>query len=93
MISEFLAYRQDQQLGDVLDDLQRHSEAYADYDVQYLYVTDAQSRLVGVLRMRDLLFVARDTPLAQIMIADPLRLPVSAGFLKYPGDITADLER
>jgi magnesium transporter len=79
MISEFLAYRQDQQLGDVLDDLQRHSEAYADYDVQYLYVTDAQSRLVGVLRMRDLLFVARDTPLAQIMIADPLRLPVSAG--------------
>lgn len=35
MISEFLAYKTDSTIQDVLDDLQAHRSTYADYNVQY----------------------------------------------------------
>ena len=76
MISEFLEYRSDQTVQDVLNDLQANREKYADYDVQYLYVTDGQKRLEGVLRMRDLLFPERSTQLGQVMISNPYKLHV-----------------
>ncbi len=76
MISEFLDYRSDQTVQDVLDDLQANREKYADYDVQYLYVTDEQKRLQGVLRMRDLLFPERNTKLGKVMIAKPFKVHV-----------------
>jgi magnesium transporter len=76
MISEFLDYRSNQTIQDVLDDLQTNREKYADYDVQYLYVTDEQKRLQGVLRMRDLLFPERETKLGKVMIAKPFKVHV-----------------
>lgn len=76
MISEFLDYRSTQTIQDVLDDLQSNREKYADYDVQYLYVTDEQKRLQGVLRMRDLLFPERNTKLGKVMIAKPFKVNV-----------------
>lgn len=76
MISEFLDYRSNQTIQDVLDDLQDNREKYADYDVQYLYVTDEQKRLQGVLRMRDLLFPDRETKLGKVMIANPFKVHV-----------------
>jgi magnesium transporter len=78
MISEFLDYRSNQTIQDVLDDLQANREKYADYDVQYLYVTDEQKRLQGVLRMRDLLFPERETKLDKVMIAKPFNVHVEA---------------
>jgi len=72
MISEFLAYRGDQTIQDVLDDLQVNRTRYADYHVQYFYVVDSDSTLVGVLRLHDLLFPSRDSKLNQIMISSPL---------------------
>ncbi len=76
MISEFLDYRSNQTIQDVLDDLQVNREKYADYDVQYLYVTDERKRLQGVLRMRDLLFPERGTKLGKVMIAKPFMVHV-----------------
>ncbi|MDJ0623808.1 MAG: magnesium transporter [Desulfocapsaceae bacterium] len=76
MISEFLEYRSGQTVQDVLNDLQANREKYADYDVQYLYVTDDKKRLQGVLRMRDLLFPDRSTKLDQVMITKPFMVNV-----------------
>ncbi len=72
MISEFLAYLDDHTVQDVLDDLQANQTKYRNYNVQYFYVTDKNEKLAGVLRMHDLLFPARDTRLAEIMIRSPL---------------------
>jgi len=72
MISEFLYYRADNTIQDVLDDLQENRDEYVDYNVQYFYVVDKKGRLIGVLRMHDLLFPARTTLLSDLMIAHPL---------------------
>ncbi|MBU1743591.1 MAG: magnesium transporter [Proteobacteria bacterium] len=72
MISEFLVYKLDNTIQDVLDDLQANRSEYVDYHVQYFYVVDREEKLAGVLRMHDLLFPARETPLTQVMISSPL---------------------
>jgi magnesium transporter len=38
MITELLCFRDDQTVGDVLEDLRQNAEKYSDYDVQYAYV-------------------------------------------------------
>jgi len=82
MVSEFLAYRNDHTIQDVLDDFQANRGEYAHYHVQYFYVVDPEDKLVGVLRMHDLLFPERDTPLTQVMIASPLSVPDHAPLVK-----------
>ncbi len=72
MISEFLVYRTDQTIKDVLNDLQLNRSEYVDYHVQYFYVVDQNEKLVGVLRMHDMLFPTRGTQLDQIMLSSPL---------------------
>lgn len=72
MISEFLAFKAENTIQDVLDDLQANQEKYADYNVQYFYVVDSANRLAGVLRMHNLLFPSRKTRLGDIMIPSPL---------------------
>lgn len=75
MVTEFLAFARDKRVTDVLDDLHANVEAYADYEVQYFYVVDDAGRLVGVLRLRDLLLSPPGTVLSKIMIGDPLMVP------------------
>lgn len=74
MISEFLVYSMDHTIQDVLNDLQTNRSEYANYNVQYFYVIDLDEKLAGVLRMNDLLFPARETRLADVMISSPLRI-------------------
>lgn len=78
MISEFLVYRNDHTIQDVLDDLQANQNKYVDYNVQYFYVVDRNKRLTGVLRMHDLLFPDRKTQLSKIMLRSPLSVPDNA---------------
>ncbi len=73
MIEEYLAYSQDARVEDVLNDLREKAEQYAHYDVQYAYVL-ADNRLVGVLRLRDLLLSPRSLPIVLIMIAEPIHV-------------------
>lgn len=82
MISEFLAYRTDHTIQDLLDDFQANRHQYAHYHVQYFFVVDEQYKLVGVLRMHDLLFHERDTLLTRVMIASPLSVPDDAPLVK-----------
>ncbi|WP_432822710.1 magnesium transporter [Trichloromonas sp.] len=78
MISEYLSYPAEKTIGGVLQDLQDNRETYADYHVQYFYVTDPDERLLGVLRMHDLLFLPRSATLDKVMIRNPHKIPVSA---------------
>jgi magnesium transporter len=78
MISEFLDYRSSQTVHDVLEDLQTNREKYAEYDVQYIYITDSAGQLEGVLRMRDLLFPQRSTALGKLMIRNPYKIIATA---------------
>jgi magnesium transporter len=74
MITEYVAYKETDRVEDVLRDLQVNRGKYGDYHVQYLYVEDKRGKLVGVLRMHDLLFADAETILSTFMIRDPLRL-------------------
>ena len=78
MISEFLAFRAEDTIRDVLKDLQENQEKYNSYNVQYFYVVDSEGRLTGVMRMHNLLFYSRETRLGDIMIPSPLSLPDTA---------------
>jgi len=74
MITEYLAYPESGTVADVVTDLRTHGERYADYNVQYAYVTTGDDVLVGVLRVRDLLLARETRPLREIMLRDPLRV-------------------
>ena len=76
MVTEYLSYRDHLEVVDVLDDLRENAEQYSDFNVQYAYVTSMQGALIGVLRLRDLFLSPRTRPLTDLMIADPLKVPV-----------------
>ena len=76
MITEFLSYPGHLLVKDVLDDLRAYGESYSDYDIQYAYVVSEEGRLVGVLRLRDLLMSQRNKTLTEIMVKDPLKVQV-----------------
>jgi magnesium transporter len=78
MIGEYLVYPQDARVEDVLRDLRDNAQKYAHYDVQYAYVQSAEGRLVGVLRLRDLLLAPADQPIVLAMILDPIRVSATA---------------
>ncbi len=74
MITEFLSYRDDLTVGDVLADLRAHADRYRSFDVQYAYVVANGGRLVGVLQLRDLLLSSSAESLSSVMIHDPLKV-------------------
>jgi len=74
---EFLSYPVSSSVGDVIEDLRRNAEIYSDFDVQYAYVVDKSKRIVGVLRMRDLLLSNSETGVSELMIHNPLFVPHS----------------
>jgi magnesium transporter len=78
MITEYLAYDQKLLVKDVLEDMRAHAATYSDYDIQYAYITAQEGKLIGVLRLRDLLLSPRDKPVRKLMIANPLKLDVTA---------------
>jgi magnesium transporter len=78
MTSEYVAYPSTATVSDVILDLERNSEHYAEYQVQYLYVSGSDGRLLGVLGMRDLLLASRDVVITQLMIPAPVHVAVDA---------------
>jgi magnesium transporter len=78
MIREYVAYSEDLLVKDALEDLHENQERYASYPLQYLYVVDGGGKLVGVLRIRDLIFQPGSRPLREMMVRDPARVPATA---------------
>ncbi len=62
-------------VGAVVDQLRRQAEE-ATPEIQYVYVTDGDGRLVGVLRIRDLLLAAPNRVIDSLMIRDPVAVHV-----------------
>lgn len=78
MITEYLAYADSASVEDVLDDLREHAEQYAAYEVQYAYVVDQAKRLLGVLRLRDLLLSPKSRAVTTLMIPEPVQVQTDA---------------
>ena len=78
MSTEFLAFPLGSTVGDVVRELQDHADEHSDADVQYVYVTDEDGRLRGVLPLRNLVVSKRARKTADVMIADPLAMPSDA---------------
>lgn len=76
MSTAILSYRENMLVGAVLDDIRENREEYAQYDVQYVYVIDSQSRLTGVLPLRTLLLTPRDTLINHVMIPQTVKTSV-----------------
>ena len=85
MVSEYLRYRSDLTVEQVLDDLRHNADEYRKYDIQYAYVISAADDLVGVLRLRDVLLADRAQSLGEVMITDPLRVNVDESLLELVG--------
>ena len=73
MYVEFVAVPASLTVAEVTRKLQDNADEIADYDVQYIYVVEPGSgNLLGVLRLRDLLFSTPSQSLRKLMIADPI---------------------
>ncbi len=77
MITEFLAFDENDTVGMVVADLREKSEEYESYNIHYIYIT-SNNKFIGVLRMRDLLLSKLSTPLSQITVRNPLSLKDNA---------------
>ena len=64
-------YRPETKVGDAIENLR---ELVQRAFITYIFVTDADGRLVGVLAFRELLFAGRDQRLDEIMLRDPFSL-------------------
>ena len=78
MIHDFLSYRQDMSIAEVNRDLKEKQELYRTYNIQYMYVVDYDNRLVGVIRVHDLLFLSGAEKLMEVMIITPYRVHVNS---------------
>lgn len=80
MLTEFLAFDESMTVRDVLGDMEANAERYRDYNIQYSYVVDASGALKGVIPIRRLLMARRTTPVAEIMVKDPVRVADTTEF-------------
>jgi len=66
MMTEYFSYPKMYRAGQVLSDLQRREDEYELNNVLYIYVTDRSQQLLGVCRMRDIVFSTPDVRLDDI---------------------------
>src|SRR6185503_7936622 len=65
------AYAPEQSIGDTVDKLR---ELVKTTFITYVYVIDAEQRLLGIVTMRDLLFSDKAAALRNVMLRDPFAL-------------------
>lgn len=75
---EYLVYQDNMTAAEVIENLQKYSERYSDYNVQYAYIVSNDQKLVGVLQLRDLLLSKGNRVVKDIMHKDPLSIKVNA---------------
>ncbi len=76
MQTEVLAFRETSTVAQILDRLRADAQRFRKLDIQYAYVVARGRRLVGVLRLRDLLLAEDEATAGELMIQQPLTLPV-----------------
>jgi magnesium transporter len=76
MTTEFIVVEDQLTAGGAIDRL-RELEPDAE-TIYYVYVTDDDGRLVGVLSLRDLIVAQPETPIRDVMIREPVAVNVNA---------------
>ena len=76
MTTEFVAVEDHLTASEAINRL-RELEPDAE-TIYYVYITDDDGRLVGVLSLRDLIVAAPDTPIRDVMIREPVAVSVTA---------------
>ncbi|MGZ0655679.1 magnesium transporter [Coraliomargarita sp. W4R53] len=71
MYSEFVSFRADMTVEEILNDIQTNREKYIEFGVQYAYMLGNEKQLLGVLPVRNLLFARRQQQASEIMIPNP----------------------
>lgn len=79
MLTEYVDVPARSTVDEVVDSIRQHATEYAGYDIQYVYVVDDEERLVGVLRLRDLLMAPRNRKVESVMLRDPHSVRVDDG--------------
>jgi len=67
MMTEYFSYPKAFRAGAVLQDLARREEEYELHNVHYIYVTGRGQKLLGVARIRDIVFARPQVRLADIL--------------------------
>lgn len=80
MITEYLAFPEHERVVDVVQRLRQGAPDFSQYPVQYVYVVTQDRKLVGVMQLRDLLFLGEAQTLASASLRPPAKLPIHAGF-------------
>ncbi len=76
MITEYLAYRDDQGVDDVIADLRSNVQEYNEYEVRYAYLIDEAGTFKGVITMRSLVMALPGRKLTDLTIKTPQFVPV-----------------
>ncbi len=72
MITEYLAYSENQPIIDVIKDLRENADQYREYHVQYIYLLSPQSKkLRGMVRMRELILAPDNKLLKDLPKVNP----------------------
>jgi magnesium transporter len=77
MYTEYLSYSEDTPIDTVINALREHAKEYEEYDVHYFYVTGSDSKLIGIVRLRDLVLADGEQLLESIMIREPISVHVN----------------
>ena len=72
MTPNFFAFHEDFRVGETISKLK--SLAHKKIPLNYVYVSDSENRLKGVLNMRDLLLADEDEKLGSVMLPDVFRV-------------------
>ena len=72
MITEYLHYPASKLAKDVVTDLRERGEEYSDDEVQYIYVTDPDGKLAGVLPIWKLIRASSRSSLSNLSLFDPI---------------------
>jgi magnesium transporter len=78
MITEYLAYREDQDVDAVIADLRANADEYNEYEVRFAYLVDGSGKFVGVVTMRNLVMAPAGRKLIDLAIKNPTSVPVDA---------------
>lgn len=72
MATEILQFPVTASVQQVVENLRQNAAVYANYNIQYIYVTRQEGQLVGVLKVRDLLLSEADTVLGDLITEQPV---------------------
>ncbi|MGY8687979.1 MAG: magnesium transporter [Verrucomicrobiales bacterium] len=76
MNSDIFSFHRGHTIRDVVHGLSEIAETEDEPDIQYVYVTDETDKLIGVLRLRDLVLRKSTLPIEEVMIPDPFNVSV-----------------